>query len=151
MYRGLDRSSNSRLDNSNYIFFPIFIAVSEVSEKVYQGSRNGTYMTVSKVTLMTSASDDGAVIKCRASHPALVTGAIYPHLEDAVNLTIYCKSRITPIPEIAFYLQNLRSFEILCALFSQHLTFALDAFAVERKKGRKMWFFFAAASLVFRK
>ena len=41
---------------------------------------------------MTSASDDGAVIKCRASHPALVTGAIYPHLEDAVNLTIYCKN-----------------------------------------------------------
>ena len=67
-------------------------AVSEVSEKVYQGSRNGTYMTVSKVTLMTSASDDGAVIKCRASHPALLTGAIYPHLEDAVNLTIYCKT-----------------------------------------------------------
>ena len=50
-------------------------AVSEVSEKVYQGSRNGTYMTVSKVTLMTSASDDGAVIKCRASHPALVAAS----------------------------------------------------------------------------
>ena len=41
---------------------------------------------------MTSASDDGAVIKCRASHPALVTAAIYPHLEDSVNLTIYCKN-----------------------------------------------------------
>ena len=69
--------------------------MSEVSEKVYQGSRNGTYMTVSKVTLMTSASDDGAVIKCRASHPALVTAAIYPHLEDSVNLTIYCKNTVT--------------------------------------------------------
>ena len=48
-------------------------------------------MTVSKVTLMTSASDDGAVIKCRATHPALVPGAVYPHLQDSANLTIYCK------------------------------------------------------------
>ena len=47
---------------------------------------------------MTSASDDGAVIKCRASHPALVTGAIYPHLEDAVNLTIYCKNTYQKSP-----------------------------------------------------
>ena len=98
--------------------------MSEVSEKVYQGSRNGTYMTVSKVTLMTSASDDGAVIKCRASHPALVTGAIYPHLEDAVNLTIYCK---TLLPKYFFPYENFCStseakkvvhyFEILCFFF----------------------------------
>ena len=66
-------------------------AVSEVSEKVYKGSRNGTFMTVSKVTLMASASDDGALIKCRATHPALVPGAVYHHLEDSANLTIYCK------------------------------------------------------------
>ena len=65
--------------------------MSEVSEKVYKGSRYGTFMTVSKVTLMTSASDDGAVIKCRATHPALVPGAVYPHLQDSANLTIYCK------------------------------------------------------------
>ena len=66
--------------------------MSEVSEKVYKGSRNGTFMTVSKVTLVTSASDDGTAIKCRATHPALLPGAIYPHLEDTTNLTIYCKS-----------------------------------------------------------
>ena len=65
--------------------------VSEVSEKVYRGSRNGTFMTVSKITLMTSASDDGATIKCRAQHPALVSGLIYSHLEETVNLTIFCK------------------------------------------------------------
>ncbi len=74
--------------NDSILFFS---SVSEVSEKVYKGSRNGTYMTVSKVTLTTSASDDGATIKCRATHPALVPGAIYPHLQDMTNLTIYCK------------------------------------------------------------
>ena len=73
------------------LFFQHCFAVSEVSEKVYKGSRYGTFMTVSKVTLMTSASDDGAVIKCRATHPALVPGAVYPHLQDSANLTIYCK------------------------------------------------------------
>ena len=62
-----------------------------MSEKIYKGSQNGTFTTVSKVTLMTSASDDGAKIKCRAAHPALVPGAIYPHLEDTANLTVYCE------------------------------------------------------------
>ena len=69
----------------------LLFSVSEVSEKVYKGSRNGTFMTVSKVTLMTSASDDNSIIKCLATHPALVPGAVYPHLEDTANLTIYCK------------------------------------------------------------
>ena len=89
--------------------------MSEVSEKVYKGSRYGTFMTVSKVTLMTSASDDGAVIKCRATHPALVPGAVYPHLQDSANLTIYCKS--------SFYYTNfIAVFLLLKFMFSKKTT-----------------------------
>ena len=79
-----------------YLYYNKFLisfsfAVSEMSEKVYRGSRNGTFMTVSKITLMTSANDDGVTIKCQAQHSALVKGLIYSHLEDFTNLTIYCK------------------------------------------------------------
>ena len=75
----------------NKFLMSFSFAVSEMSEKVYRGSRNGTFMTVSKITLMTSANDDGVTIKCQAQHSALVPGLIYSHLEDFTNLTIYCK------------------------------------------------------------
>ena len=66
---------------------------SEVSEKVLSGSRNGTYVTVSKITLPKRATpgDDGTNIICKAEHPALISSEIYPHLEDAGTLSILCK------------------------------------------------------------
>ena len=57
------------------------------------GSRNGTYVTVSKITLPKRATpgDDGAIIMCKAEHPALISSEIYPHLEDSGTLSVLCK------------------------------------------------------------
>jgi len=46
--------------NSFLIFISLF---PEMSEKVYQGSRNGTYMTVSKIKLRVTSSDDSSQIR----------------------------------------------------------------------------------------
>ena len=69
---------------------------SEVSEKVLSGSRNGTFVTVSKITLPNRArpEDDGANVRCKAEHPAMLSSEIYPHLEDSGNLSILCKLNI---------------------------------------------------------
>ena len=64
---------------------------SEMSEKVYQGSRNGTYITVSKIKLRVTAEDDSATISCKAEHPAIMQGEIYHHLQASANITVLCK------------------------------------------------------------
>ena len=64
-----------------------------MSEKGLSGSRNGTFVTVSKITLPERASpkDNGAVVRCKAEHPALLSSEIYPHLEDSGLLSVLCK------------------------------------------------------------
>ena len=76
-------------------YFSNFLQIhfSEVSEKVLSGSRNGTFVTVSKITLPERATpeDDGAHIRCKAEHPSLLPAEIYPHLQDSGTLSILCK------------------------------------------------------------
>ena len=73
-------------------FFFLFFLFSELTEDVYMGSRNGTLITVSKLTLTPSAEDDGAEVKCEAKHPAMVlAGQNYQHLRDTVKLKVFCK------------------------------------------------------------
>lgn len=62
-----------------------------MSEKVYQGSRNGTYITVSKIKMRVNAEDDGSTVSCRAEHPAIVQGEVYHHLQASANITVLCK------------------------------------------------------------
>ena len=62
-----------------------------MSEKVYQGSRNGTYITVSKIKLRVTAEDDSATISCKAEHPPIMQGEIYHHLQASANITVLCK------------------------------------------------------------
>ena len=71
----------------------MFCIFSEVSEKVLSGSRNGTFVTVSKITLPKRASpeDNGVIVACKSEHPALLSSEIYPHLEDSGTLSILCK------------------------------------------------------------
>ena len=64
---------------------------SAFEEDVYLGSRPGTFITVSRVTLTPSADDDGAVLRCRAKHPAMDIGVEYPHLKDEAKITVLCE------------------------------------------------------------
>lgn len=59
---------------------------------MYVGSRPGTFITVSRVTLTPTAEDDGAVLRCAARHPAL-DGAQgeHPHLKNQAVLSVLCK------------------------------------------------------------
>ena len=64
-------------------------SIPELDEDVYVGARNGTYTTVSRITLPVEAEDDGHQMACRADHPAMDGHA---RLEDIANLTVLCKS-----------------------------------------------------------
>lgn len=76
--------------------FPLsFPFVSEVDEDVYAGSRNGTFTTVSRVTLAgLAAADDGADVTCRARHPAAAASPPSERgkaMEDTVELSVLCE------------------------------------------------------------
>jgi hypothetical protein len=62
-----------------------------MSEKVYQGSRKGTFITVSKIKLTVSSADDLNQIHCKAEHPAIIKDEIYHHLQASANITVLCK------------------------------------------------------------
>ncbi len=66
-----------------------------MDEDVYAGSRNGTFTTVSRVTLAgLAAADDGADVTCRARHPAAAASPPSERgkaMEDTVELSVLCE------------------------------------------------------------
>ncbi len=57
-------------------------------EEVISGSRNGTFITVSRIALEMSEGDDGADLACRAAHPAVAPGSA---IIDTAKLSVLCK------------------------------------------------------------
>ena len=84
----------------------------EMSEKVYQGSRNGTFITVSKIKLRVSSADDSTQIWCKANHPAIIKDEIYHHLHAFANITVFCKYFL--------FTSNTFSFGVILILFEKN-------------------------------
>ena len=63
------------------------IIVSEYSNQVTQGLREGTWDTINTLKFRASSRDDGATIRCVAEHPALK----HSRLEKKIEVTVYCK------------------------------------------------------------
>ena len=65
---------------------------------VYDGSRPGTFTTVSRILLRPEAHEDGTRLRCEARHPAMADDQ--QHLRDEVTITVLCKYESRKYPRI---------------------------------------------------
>ena len=69
------------------IFLLKIFFISEYSNQVTQGLREGTWDTINTLKFRATPQDDGSSIRCVAEHRALK----HTHLEKKIDVTVYCK------------------------------------------------------------
>ena len=69
------------------LFLLKIFLISEYSNQVTQGLREGTLDTINTLKFRATPQDDGTSIRCVAEHRALK----HTHLEKKIDVTVYCK------------------------------------------------------------
>ena len=69
------------------LFLLKIFLISEYSNQVTQGLREGTWDTINTLKFRATPQDDGTSIRCVAEHRALK----HTHLEKKIDVTVYCK------------------------------------------------------------